>query len=317
MKILTLFILLAQGSALAEQQPLRIGLVRKPTAAPLYVAIAAGAFAQAGLEPRLQTFASDEAVARAVASGTVDIGFASLTPKVYSTASSGGLKMIGSQVLDQAGFPLEAFVGPVRLTAASDLAGKRLGMGDDESGARYALHRIAERFHLDEAALHPVWLKTEAKELRALSGKKADAVLLPYAAALRARRPGDSLLRLSDLVQWQESAIFARIGDGNRGLLRRFLTAYRLGAAEYNSNFLQYDDGGDFIPGPRHEQYLAFIVREAKISPQMFDATKPYSDPRAGLDVADIRRQVAFWQARGKLDSRIAATDLVDTTLAP
>jgi len=40
--------------------------------------------------------------------------------------------------------------------------------------------------------------------------------------------------------------------------------------------------------------------------------TKTYCDRRANLDVADIEKQVRFWQDRARLSTSIAAADLLD-----
>jgi hypothetical protein len=77
-------------------------------------------------------------------------------------------------------------------------------------------------------------------------------------------------------------------------------------------NFLQYDDGGDFIPGPRYAKYIELIARQAHVSPKVLATTKTYCDRRANLDRVDVEGQVQFWQGRGRLDKRIVAADLID-----
>jgi acetyl-CoA acetyltransferase len=70
--------------------------------------------------------------------------------------------------------------------------------------------------------------------------------------------------------------------------------------------------GGDFIPGPHYDRYLDLIARQVQISSDMLAMTKTYCDRRANLDVADIKKQVQFWQDRGRLDKRIVVADLLD-----
>jgi NitT/TauT family transport system substrate-binding protein len=305
----------------ARAEIVRIALVRSTTAAPLYVAVAAGYFKEGGLDATLTFLPSDEAVAAAVAGGAADVGLSTLSARFYRAAAASHLKVIGSEAFDQAGFPLFALVGPkgAGLAGAADLPGKRIGIAGDESGVRYALYRIAERFRLDKAAFHPVWVANEAQGLRALKRKRIDAALISYGLALESRRAGGVVLRLSNLVQWQQSAVFAsaNVLAGRRSLIERFLRAYRRGADGYHSNFLQYDDGGDFIPGPRHEEYLRFIARQTGLAPEVVEATKAYCDPRAAIDTADIARQISFWQAQGKLESTATAGKLIDSTIGP
>ena len=54
------------------------------------------------------------------------------------------------------------------------------------------------------------------------------------------------------------------------------------------------------------------IARQVKIPSDVLAITKTYCDRRANLDVADINKQVQFWQDRGRLDKRIVAADLMD-----
>jgi NitT/TauT family transport system substrate-binding protein len=138
--------------------------------------------------------------------------------------------------------------------------------------------------------------------------------VLPFATALQSTSKGSRLLPLSDFAQWQQGVVFTTAKNiaANRDLIERFMRAYQRGTAEYQLNFLHYDDGGDFIPGPKYDRYLDAISREVKISPVMLAITKTYCDRRANLDVADISKQVHFWQDQGRLDKRIVAADLLD-----
>jgi hypothetical protein len=60
-----------------------------------------------------------------------------------------------------------------------------------------------------------------------------------------------------------------------RNLIERFMRAYQRATADYQLNFLSYDDGGDFIPGPNYNKYLDLIAREVQISPDVLAVPKP------------------------------------------
>jgi NitT/TauT family transport system substrate-binding protein len=289
--------------ALLLAAPIRIGLVRTPNAGPLYVALEEGLLQDA----HVSYLGSDAAVADAVAKGKIDIGFAALSASFYRTAAAQGFKLIASQATDQSHFPLDAFLISKKAHDAGfvgvhDLPRKRIAIGDAESGVRYGLNRITERFHLEAAV--PVFVKDP---LKALAKGDADAALLSYPAALQSK--GGSLLRLSDLAQWQQSVVFAGKA-ADPALIESFLKGYRQGATDYSSNFLMYDDGGDFIPGPNHPALLQAIARESHVKPEILSVTKAYCDPHANLDVEDIGRQIKFWQSLGKLDPKVTAASL-------
>ncbi|HEX4584972.1 MAG TPA: ABC transporter substrate-binding protein [Burkholderiaceae bacterium] len=302
-----------------QLQPIRIGLVREASAGPLYIAVAAGYFRAEGLDPQVSFLQTDASVSAAVASGRVDIGLSSLSAPFYRYAAGHGLKMIASQASDQTGFPMVALlIGSKAYKAGfSDvrrLTGARIGIAQTEPGAYYALSSVASKFGVAFDSIKMVWSKSPRAELAALSRGEVDAALLPYATATQSAGKGDLLLRLSDLVVRQQGVVFTAGGTiaTRRDLVERFMRAYQRGTADYQLNFQHYDDAGDFIPGPHTDAYLELIARQAHVSAGLLAMTKTYCDRRANLDVADIRKQVKFWQDRGRLDRGIAAADLLD-----
>jgi NitT/TauT family transport system substrate-binding protein len=318
--IRALAVLCTAGASFAAfaLEPVRIGLVRSASAAPLYIAVAAGHFKDEAVDPQLRFFATDEAVSQAAAAGQLDLGLVNLSAPFYATAAARGFKLIASQASDQTGFPMYAFLigkKPRKAGfAARDLLNQRIGMPGIDAGPNYALFSLETRFGLDPAAIELVRLKTPALELSALSHGQIDAVLLPFPTALRSVHKGCFVLPLSDLVQWQAAAVFTTVQTiaAKRPLIERFMRAYQHGTGEYQVNFLQYDDGGDFIPGPRHDEYEAVISRQSRVPVALLAKTKTYCDRRANLDAADIQKQVKFWQDQGRLDKGIDAAALLD-----
>ncbi len=187
-------------------------------------------------------------------------------------------------------------------------------MADTGDGAYYALFSVAAKFAIDPQSIKTAALKSPSAELGALSRGSIDAALLPYATALQDAGKQGSVLRISNFAEWQQGVVFATADAtaNRRDLIARFMRAYQRGTAAYQINFLHYDDGGDFIPGPRYDDYLALIAREAHVSPAVLAATKTYCDRRGNPDAADIGKQVQFWQDRGRLDKQVTAADLLD-----
>ena len=310
---------LCQASAADEPTPVRIGLTHEASVAPLLIAIDAGFFKSAGLNPQLVFFDRDSSVSAAVASGNVDIGMAALSATFYRHAAAQRLKIIASRSSDQTGFPMYALLVSRKAHAAGftgvrELAHARIGIADTDSGTYYALFNIVSRFGLDPGSIKTISLKSPAGELGALSRGDVDAALLPFATALHSASRREPLLPLSDFAQWQQGVVFTTAKNiaTRRNLIDRFMRAYQRGTADYQLNFLSYDDGGDFIPGPHYDKYLDLIARQVQISSDMLAVTKTYCDRRANLDVTDIKKQVQFWQNQGRLDKRVAAVALLD-----
>jgi len=307
-----------RSAAAGQLESVRIGLTREASAAPLFVAIAAGYFTAEGLAPQAIFVKTDFAVPEAVASGKADIGMASLSASFYNYAASHGLKMIASRSSDQTGFPIYALVVSRKaytsgFTGVRGLSGARIGVSSADSGSYYALFKIASRFGLNPGSIKTAPLKSPAGELGALSRGDIDAALLPFATALHLAK-GRKILPLSDFAQWQQGVVFTTASNmtSRRNLIDRFMRAYQRATADYQLNFLSYDDGGDFIPGPNYDRYLKLIAREVQISPGVLAVTKTYCDRRANLDVADIEDQVRFWQDHGQLGKSVVAADLLD-----
>jgi NitT/TauT family transport system substrate-binding protein len=310
---------LCQASVADEPAPVRIGLTREASVAPLLVAIDAGYFKSAGLNPQLAFFDSDTSVSAAVASGKIDIGMAALSATFYRYAAAHRLQIVASRSSDQTGFPMYALLigrkaHAAGLSGVRALLNARIGVADAYSGEYYGLYSIASRFNLDSGSIKTTAFKSPAGELSALARGDVEAVILPIATALHAARKGRSLMRLSDFAVWQQGVVFASVQTiaTNRTLMEKFMRAYQRGTAEYALNFLSYDDGGDFIPGSHYDQYLRVIARQVHVSSDTLATTKVYCDRRANLDVADIQKQVRFWQDRGRIDEGIAAADLLD-----
>jgi NitT/TauT family transport system substrate-binding protein len=309
----------AVGLAASGQEPVRIGLVREASAGPLYIAVAAGYFRAEGLDPQVKFLQSDASVSAAVASGQLDIGMASVSAPFYRYAAAHHLKIIASRDSDQTGFPMYAILFGRKAreaghTGVRGLSHVRLGVADADAGSTYGVFGIASRFALDFGSIRLVELTSRPRELEALARGEIDAALLPHATAIDNTHTGDTLLRLSDFTQWQQGVVFTTPGNitGRRDRVERFMRAYQRGTADYQLNFLHYDDAGDFIPGPQYDRYLDVIARQAHVTAARLVRTKTYCDRRANLDAGDIEKQVKFWQRQGRLDPGVVAADLLD-----
>jgi NitT/TauT family transport system substrate-binding protein len=310
---------LPHAAVAGELEPVRIGLTRDASVVPVLIAIDAGYFDRAGLDPKLMPLESDASVPAAAASGEIDIGMAALSAAFFRYAAARHLKIIASRSSDQTRFPRYVLLvsekaGAAGLSGVRGLSNANIGVASTDSSEYYGLYSIATRFRLDPRSIKTIPLQSAAGELSALSRGQIDAALLPYPAALPLAKNGRSLLRLSDFAQWQQGVVFVTAESiaRRRALIEAFMRAYQHGTADYALNFLNYDDGGDFIPGSHYDRYLDLAARWLKISRDTLARTKSYNDRRANLDVADIEKQVQFWKDRGKLGKGVAADDLLD-----
>jgi NitT/TauT family transport system substrate-binding protein len=304
----------------SDRQRIRIGLTRTPGAGPLFID-AEKYFAGEGLEVGFEFLPSDALAAARVASGELDIGLAELNAPFFDYAAKHHLVFLASEFSDQTGYPANVLLVGNKahragLRTVRDLANKRIGMTTPGAGVRYSLERVAVRYRIDPSSIETVWLKTSAEEVAALSRGSIDAAMLPFATALTLLQSakGASIIRLSDLNEWQQGVVFARSETiaARRSAIAAFIRGYQRGAAEYDLTFQQRGDEGHVLPGPHYADYLTLIGRQAKLSPTLLERTLRYCDRLARLDVTDISRQLEFWQGLGRVDKRIAPADLLD-----
>jgi NitT/TauT family transport system substrate-binding protein len=309
------------GAHAADLKPVRIGVTRDARSGPLFIAAANGYFTEQGLKVEIDFFDTDAAIADAAASGRIELGTSDLTAPFFAAAIQHRFKLVAAHTSDQTGFPVTALlVGKTAYEAGfrtlPDLAHKRIGMSGEGSGERYALAEIAARYKLAPGDLNLVWLPTPDLELAELSKGGVDVAILPNAMAQQFQAAGkDSfIIRLSDFVQRQQGVLFATAQaiKADRPLIEKFIRAYRHGATDYDVAFLERDDGGDTIPGPHHDDYLALIARQTGSAPDRLAQSLPYCDRLARLDVADIGNQLKFWQGEGMVDKKVEAAELLD-----
>jgi NitT/TauT family transport system substrate-binding protein len=317
--VATFCIAIGSTSACAAER-IRVGVRHTPGAGPLFIA-AEKYFAREGLDVRIEFLPSDMLVAKRVASGELDIGLAELDGPFLGYAGKHRLVFFASEFSDQAGYPANALLISNKAHAAGfrtmrDLPHKRIGMTTPGAGVRYSLHRVAVRYGLDPNSIETVWLKTYAGEVAALARGEIDAAMLPFEMALTLRQAGKgaSIIRLSDLNEWQEGVVFARRETINarRHAIAAFSRGYQLGVADYDLTFQQRGDEGDVLPGPHYADYLILIGHQAKVVPILLKITLRYCDHLARLNLTDIGRQLEFWQNLGFVDKQIVPADLVD-----
>ena len=305
----------------ADLKPIRIGVTHDARSSPLFIAAANGYFTQQGLKAEIDFFDTDAAIAEAAAAGRIEIGTADLAAPFFAAAIQHKFKLIAAQTSDQTGFPVTALlVGKTAYEAGfrtlPDLAHKRIGMGDEGSGERYALAQTMARYKLAPGDLNLVWLSTPDRELAALSKGEIDVAILPDAIARQsqAATKDSFIIRFSDFVQRQQGALFATAPaiEADRPLIEKFIRAYQRGATDYEQAFLERDDGGDAIPGPHRDEYLTLLAQQTGVAPNRLERSLPYCDRLARLDVADIGNQLKFWQAEGLVDKQAAPADLLD-----
>jgi NitT/TauT family transport system substrate-binding protein len=307
-----------------DTKSIRVGVTKDIGAASLYIADAKGYFRDEGLVAELKFFDSAAQLEEAAGNGTIDFGMARLDALFFISAAKNRLKVIASEVSDQALYPTDGLLMTKKayrngLRDPRNFPDRRIGVlvGLDDSGTHYSLARIAGKYKFDPAKLNLVRFDTAAEGIAALSRGDVDTVVLPYVTARQASQILNDavVMRFSDFIERQAGVVFARaeLVSGDRGTIEKFLRAYRHGVEEYDISFQQHDDE-EILAGPNYKEYLGVIARQTNLPELAIQNALPYCDHLARLDLTDFGRQLRFWQREGKADKNIIAGQLLDTT---
>ena len=312
------------------------------SSAPIFIAESRGFFAEEGLAAELRFFQAAQPVALAVASGDLDFGVTGLTAGFYNLAGRGALRIIAGQARVEPGDEFMAYVVSSRawqagLVGLDDLPGRSIGITQTGSTFHYMVGRLAEKrgFALERVRL--VTLESVPNVIAALRGGRIDAALLP--GHLAHPLVGEGVAKIlgwaGDETPWQLGAVFTspRTIERRGAVVEAFLRAYRRGAAVYDQVLLggrgtppSSSDSTSAGPGSTREPSAAgsrptaaarALAEELRrFIPSSVDEIldgAPVIDPQGRLEVADVREQVAWYQARGLVDRGVK----VDALLAP
>ena len=286
-----------------------IALLRLSSSGPVFIALEKGWFKEAGIDLALKEFTAAAQVPLAIVSGDADFGTTAFTAGFYNLAAKGGLKVIAAQSAERPGFQLnvvavtnQAWDAGVR--SIKDLAGRRVAMTTAGSSMHYSIEILARKFGVDAKTITMVPLQSLPNMGAAFKGNQVDAASFPITTwrQVEAEAGGHIIAYVGDEEPWQLGAVFTspKTIAERRPLVEKFITAYRRGAAAYNEAFGKRENG-KLIPGPNYDEMIGILANVLKQPADRVAQGLPFVDPEGRLDVGDIYKQVAFWQASGQV----------------
>lgn len=307
--------------------PVRIGLLRTLSPAPLYIAMEQGYFRDEGLDVSFRFFEAAQPIAAAAVSGDLDIGVTALTGGFYSLAGRGTLKVIGGGLHEDPGVEGTAVLVSQKayeagLTSLAKLPGHSMGITQFGASFHYISGRIAEKegFDLKTVTLRP--LQTIGNMIAAVRTNQVDATMAIASQAKPLVAAGDAriLAWVGDVTPYQLTAVFAPVGyiRDHADVLRRFAKAYVRGVDAYQAAFFRVGADGK----PVHDggtdaavaaiQHYVFVGDPAGVQ-KVLDGVAPYS---AGgrIDTADVAAQLRWFVAQGLVKTSAQPSELIDTS---
>lgn len=294
---------------------------RLAAAAPLYIAIDRGLFADEGLEVNLVQLPTANAIATAVTSGSAQFGMSAFSADFYALAGKGGLKVIAGGSEECPGFHGAALVANKRaydwgLRKPTDLVGRRVAVTAIGSGSHNQLVRLAKKYGFKFQDIQVVPLDTLANEVAAIKRGSVDAGPLPalLAKEIEGSGAGKIIAWMGDEVPTQYGGVFAAPDtiSAHRGSVARFVRAYAKAVAMYDRAFQQRAADGTPLKGELYEELLGIIARRTGESRAALAAALPYFDPQARLVVKDMAEQIDVYKNLKLVDRALNVEGVVD-----
>ncbi|MEJ8856574.1 ABC transporter substrate-binding protein [Variovorax robiniae] len=302
---------LSAPAAADELKVVRIGGLRADSMIRLYHAQRAGYLAKEGLKPEFTMLGSGPAVASAVVSGSVDVGYSAIVPGIFARANNQPYKMFMTMATEtgEAGHQGTwiAVKGASAVKEPKDLAGKTVAIN-----ASGALCELLVRDHLAKAGVRFDAVKVVVLPFpqmqAALETGNADAACLtePFFAAakiapnVKARAVAAGMIADMDAkTRIAQDGMFVREdwGKANKEVLRKLVKAVT-----------QATD--DFKKDPA--AYRNQMVAEFKLKPEVANQIAIYFDfGDIAAQPRDVQPLITAMQRNGMLKADAKAEDFV------
>ena len=314
---------LSPGAEAQAPAPLKVGVLKLTSSAPVFVGVEKGYFKEFGVEPELVYFQAAAPIATALAAGQLDVGATGLTAALYNIVLGGEqLWIVADKGREWPGYPLVAIVVQKELwdsgglRSIKDLKGKRIGVTQIGSTFHYHIGNILEKDGLTLADVKIVPLQAMPATMEALKGKQVDAILVPqpFPGAAEAQGFGKIMAWAGDLYPWQIATIFySGKFATDRARAVAFMKGYVKASRHYHDAALVQKDGR-LAPGAGYDDVVQITAKYTGARPENIKLGFPFQDRNGRLLVTDIERQMAWWTANGFMKKTLPLRSIVDTS---
>ncbi|MDP2697661.1 ABC transporter substrate-binding protein [Thalassospira sp.] len=320
----------AQAAIAAEK--INIASLAFVSSAPLFIAQEKGYFADEDLDAEITFFQAAQPVAVAIASNDADFGVTAFTGGFFNLAAKGGLRVIGAQLHEDAGYDGSAILASnaafeAGLTSVDQLPGHSIAISQVGSSFHYMVGNIADKagFEIDSIEMKP--LQSVPNMIGALKSGQVDSmIIVPHIAKpLAASGAGHIIGWVKDYVPYQVGGLFTsqRNIDERRDVVAKFVRAYQKGVADYRAALLMTDEAGKLIESDSTAEILEIVHKyvyaeeDAKTAYPKIRNGAMFITEEARLNVADVAAQVKWYQAGGFVDASVDPASFIDTSFIP
>ncbi len=302
-------------------EPVTVAALTFVSSSPLFIAAERGYFADEGLDVTVSFFRAAQPVAVAIAAGDADFGVTAFTAGFFNLAAKGALKVIAAQLHEVEGFEGSAILASNQahaagLTTVEDLPGHSFAMTQVGSSFHYMIGRIAEQVGFDLAAVDLRPLQSVGNMIGALrSGQVDSMIIVPHIAKPLANAGAARIIGwVSDYAPYQVGGLFTSTTNvtQRRSVVEAFVRAYQKGIADYRAAFIDGDHDRAAVVALIHT--YVYSDQDAAAAHPKIESGAMYIEADGRLDVADVHKQIGWYQDRGLVDAAADPTAIIDTS---
>lgn len=308
----------SKEEAPAAKTPVKLGMLRLTSSAPLFIAMDKGYFTEQNIEIQPEWFDAAHPIAVATASSKVDVGATGITASLFNMAAGGQqLAIVADKGREEKGFPSSALVASADayangFTSLETIKGKRIGITQKGSTFHYMLGRMLETkgMSLDDVELVP--LGKVSAVMAALEGKQIDGAILnePNITKMGSAGTAKLIVQVGDVIPYQTSALFfSPEFMKNEAANIRFLKAYTKACNYY------YDAAIEKKDQQKLDEVVGIIAKYVKAPAEDIKLGLPYIDRDGKLMADDIKTQIDWYSSHGMMQGELDPAKVANTAL--
>ncbi|OKH90201.1 ABC transporter substrate-binding protein [Thalassospira sp. TSL5-1] len=322
----------AVAGVASAAEKINIATLAFVSSAPLFIAKEKGYFADEGLDAELTFFRAAQPVSVAIASGDADFGVTAFTGGFFNLAAKGALKVIGGQLHEEPGYDGSAILVSNKafdagLTKVEQLGGHSFALSQVGSSFHYMIGNVAEKAGFDLASMDLKPLQAVPNMIGALKTGQVDSmIIVPHIAKPLANAGAAHIIGwVKDYDPYQVGGLFTstRNVEERRDVVEHFVKAYQKGVADYRAALLAKDANGKLVKSDSTDEILKIVHKyvyaedpEEKAFPKIRNGAM-FITKDARLDVADVKKQVKWYQDHGYVSKDAAPDTFIDTSFIP
>lgn len=317
-------LLMAALSPAWGQQPatVRIGTAGVSSDAALFIADKKGYFREEGLTVTFTRFNSAAKMIAPLGTGQLDVGGGTVSAGLYNAAARGiNVRVVADKGSIRPGYGFSSLlvrkdlVESGRYKSLRDLKGMKVAIGASGTGTASALNEALKQGGLKYADVDVVDIAFP-QHMPAYANKAIEASITNEPTTTRCVQGGVAVRIAGNDVIYpdQQTAVILYSDEfvkSRPASARKFMKAYVRASRDYNDAL---KDGK--LAGAGADDVIAILTQYTEIKePDVYRQITPNAlHPDGKLNVASLRKDLAFFREQGLIEGKVAVEQIVDTS---